>query len=98
MGGLASDDGLVTAVSKSYIQHLRVEMASCKGHLMPGVRELLPRLRKQKGVHLGLLTGNLEEGARLKLGPFGLNEFSPWELSAGTGRIGTSFCQWLWRG
>lgn len=77
LGGLASDNGLVTAVSKSYIQHLRVEMASCKGHLMPGVRELLPRLREQEGVHLGLLTGNLEEGARLKLGPFGLNEFFP---------------------
>lgn len=77
MGGLASDDGLVLAVSRSYIQHLKREMASCKGHLMPGVKELLPRLREQEGVHLGLLTGNLEEGARLKLGPFGLNEFFP---------------------
>jgi len=77
LGGLASDEGLVLAVSKSYIHHLRREMASCKGHLLPGVKELLPRLREQEGVHLGLLTGNLEEGARLKLGPFGLNEFFP---------------------
>lgn len=77
MGGVASEDGLVLTVSRSYIHHLRREMASCKGHLMPGVKELLPRLREQEGVHLGLLTGNLEEGARLKLGPFGLNEFFP---------------------
>lgn len=77
MGGLASEDGLLLAVSRSYIHHLRREMASCKGHLMPGVKELLPRLREQEGVYLGLLTGNLEEGARLKLGPFGLNEFFP---------------------
>ncbi len=75
--GLALDEGLVLKVSRSYIHHLRQEMASCKGHLMPGVRELLGRLREQEGVHLGLLTGNLEEGARLKLGPFGLNEFFP---------------------
>lgn len=77
MAGLPSDDGLVLRVSRSYIRHLRREMASCKGHLMPGVKELLPKLREKEGVHLGLLTGNLEEGARLKLGPFGLNEFFP---------------------
>ncbi len=76
-GGVDCDDELVLAVSKSYIRHLRREMASCKGHLMPGVKELLPRLMEEQRVRLGLLTGNLEEGARLKLGPFGLNEFFP---------------------
>jgi phosphoglycolate phosphatase len=34
--------------------------------VFPGVRELLQRLR-EKGVSLGLLTGNIREGARLKL-------------------------------
>ncbi|MEJ5376880.1 MAG: HAD family hydrolase [bacterium] len=76
-GGVDCDDELLLAVSRSYIRHLRREMASCRGHLMPGVKELLPRLREEKRVRLGLLTGNLEEGARLKLGPFGLNEFFP---------------------
>jgi phosphoglycolate phosphatase len=77
LAGNPSQDGLVEEVSRRYIQHLREEMACCRGRLMPGVRELLPRLRDQEGVYLGLLTGNLEEGARLKLGPFGLNEFFP---------------------
>ena len=44
------------------------------GELLPGVRELLDVLR-EAGVMLGLLTGNVEEGARLKLERFGLNEY-----------------------
>ncbi len=43
--------------------------------LKPGVRTLLGVLACEPGLTLGLLTGNLEECARTKLAPFGLNPF-----------------------
>lgn len=43
--------------------------------LYGGTRPLLEALRTIPGVALGLVTGNVEAGARIKLGQFGLNEF-----------------------
>jgi len=43
--------------------------------LLPGVAELVRRLDATPGVMQGLLTGNIEEGARIKLGPTGLQPF-----------------------
>jgi len=40
--------------------------------LLPGVADLVRRLDATEGVVLGLLTGNIEEGARIKLAPTGL--------------------------
>jgi phosphoglycolate phosphatase-like HAD superfamily hydrolase len=45
--------------------------------VLPGVRDLLEKLEAIDGVHLGLVTGNLEAGARAKLEPFDLNRFFP---------------------
>ncbi len=39
-------------------------------YLFPGIRELLARLNDRDDIRLGLLTGNLREGARIKLEPF----------------------------
>jgi phosphoglycolate phosphatase-like HAD superfamily hydrolase len=43
----------------------------------PGVVALVEALARQPGVTLGLLTGNLEPGARLKVEPLGLNTRFP---------------------
>ena len=43
--------------------------------LIPGVRELLIELSRRDEVKVGLGTGNLEQGARIKLGPSRLNRF-----------------------
>ena len=43
--------------------------------VLPGVAELVQRLDRQDDVVLGLLTGNIEEGARIKLTPTGLWPF-----------------------
>ena len=43
----------------------------------PGIPELLARLEADPRVTLGLLTGNLERGARIKLADPGLNEYFP---------------------
>jgi len=44
---------------------------------LPGVRALLDAVRNDERMTVALLTGNIEPGARLKLGAIGLNEFFP---------------------
>jgi phosphoglycolate phosphatase len=44
---------------------------------MPGVGPLLEALAAERGVTLGLLTGNLEPCARVKLQPIGANRYFP---------------------
>jgi phosphoglycolate phosphatase-like HAD superfamily hydrolase len=44
---------------------------------LPGVAELIRRLDQTDDVLLGLLTGNIEQGARIKLGPTGLWPYFP---------------------
>jgi len=43
--------------------------------LMPGIPGLLDDLRSQPGVHLGLLTGNYQQTAKIKLAAFGLDAY-----------------------
>jgi phosphoglycolate phosphatase-like HAD superfamily hydrolase len=56
----------------TYLRHLPNYLAKHQGRIMPGIPVLLERLRAQEGVAVGLLTGNLREGARLKLGHYDL--------------------------
>ena len=67
------------AFRASYLGALRAELArpDPRRRIMPGVRELLDALSSRPDVLLGLLTGNIEEGARAKLEPFGLNRYFP---------------------
>ena len=74
--GLADRDDLVRSLLDRYLTHLRAEVATGRGHVKSGVRKLLPALQ-ELGIYLGLLTGNAEIGARLKLEPFGLNRYFP---------------------
>jgi phosphoglycolate phosphatase-like HAD superfamily hydrolase len=64
---------------RAYLAALAEEMArpDPRRKVYPGVRALLAHLAGEEDVHLGLLTGNVEEGARAKLEPFGLNRFFP---------------------
>ena len=75
--GLRGQNGFAQSLTDRYLLHLKREMARGRGQLKAGVKELLHHLQGAEGVYLGLLTGNLEQGARLKLGPFGLNPFFP---------------------
>lgn len=50
-------------------------------HMYPGVAELLDAVRKRADSALGLLTGNVEAGARLKLGAAGL-DFGQFRVNA----------------
>lgn len=59
------------AVFAAYVERLKRELDMRRGSgkilLLPGVLALLDDLERRDDVVLGLLTGNLEEGARLKL-------------------------------
>ncbi len=62
-----------------YLAEMEVRLPSCPTRALPGVKELLLRLEAAGTVALGLLTGDVVEGARLKLESAGL---APW-LSIG---------------
>jgi phosphoglycolate phosphatase-like HAD superfamily hydrolase len=73
--GLADRDDLVHSLLNRYLAHLRTEVSTGRGHVKNGVRELLSALQNLEDIYLGLLTGNAETGARLKLKHFGLNRY-----------------------
>lgn len=50
-----------------YLDQLRIQLPQRKGHVLPGVVELLDQLRQRDSVALGLLTGNTQAGAQIKL-------------------------------
>jgi phosphoglycolate phosphatase len=58
-----------------YLKHLPDAVAASAGYLvMPGIEALLPRLIED-GVMLGLVTGNIEAAAHIKLARAHLNRF-----------------------
>jgi phosphoglycolate phosphatase len=59
----------------SYLKHLPETVAESTGYrVMPGIEELLDRLI-DAGTLLGLVTGNIEAAAHIKLARAGLNRF-----------------------
>lgn len=74
MDGHATDDvqQKLDSVWSLYLAGLQRELTGADIHVYPGVRELLDRLEADTSAVLGLLTGNLREGARLKLEAAGL--------------------------
>jgi len=84
--GHSLHDGLLEQLRDRYIDNLRTEIEK-PGRLqsfeslgprsgvkavMPGIRELLDQLERREDVFLGLLTGNFQAGARIKLEHFDL--------------------------
>lgn len=62
-----------------YLKHLpyfvRAALRNGTYHIPPGLKVLLKRLAREKEVLLGLGTGNMEKGARIKLAPSGFNAY-----------------------
>jgi len=65
------------AFEQAYLDELEREMARPdeRRHIVCGADRLLRDLAARPGVVLGLVTGNLEAGARLKLRPFDLERY-----------------------
>jgi len=59
-------------LTAAYLRHLPACLERNNGRVLPGVADLLVQLGARKDVLVGLLTGNVRAGARVKLGYFGL--------------------------
>lgn len=75
MAGL-DDDRIDTGLERiwpRYLELLAAELPRATVTLLPGVRPLIDRLHADSDAVLGLLTGNVLEGARMKLEAAGLD-------------------------
>ena len=79
--GLAFDDAICDALLARYVEHLRTEIHGPGYAVLPGVVAALEALGS-RGAVVGLCTGNVVEGARLKLGRGGLDRYFDWGASA----------------
>jgi phosphoglycolate phosphatase-like HAD superfamily hydrolase len=64
-------------VRAEYLARLERTLRVEKMNLLPGVGELLDSLAARDDIALGLLTGNWEQGGRIKIGRFDLNPYFP---------------------
>lgn len=71
----AHDPARIDAVCRRYVGLLdgELERGRARIHVYPGVPELLDRIERAGDLLLGLLTGNLREGAALKLKAAGID-------------------------
>ena len=68
-------NGNLIRIINTYLQYLKREINNSSKHIKQGIYEILEKLSLMENIKLGLLTGNLEPGARIKLEPFSLNKY-----------------------
>jgi phosphoglycolate phosphatase len=81
---LPPNPGNFDRMQKAYLRHLPARLAAhtyeetpdspFRARILPGIAELVAHLSGRPDVRVGLLTGNMHAGARIKLGHFGLFE------------------------
>ncbi len=83
--GLSNEeiDAQMDPLLTTYLGGLEAELSSGDNevYVFPGVRDLLDRLELEENVMLGLLTGNIADGARAKLSAAGI-DISRFKVSA----------------
>lgn len=77
--GFSEDDveARLPQLWEHYLAGLARDATPDRVHVLPGIHELLDALLGEEAVTLALLTGNIEPGARLKLGGANLNDYFP---------------------
>ncbi len=65
--GLPASAENIQAYLEAYLESLQGELHARPGRVLPGILELLEKFRQHPGIAQGLLTGNLQRGARIKL-------------------------------
>jgi len=75
--GLRRNHGRLELFKERYFKYIQIEIEkiSPEMQILPGVRDLLDELRKRSNTYLGLLTGNWEFSARVKLAHCGLSDY-----------------------
>src|SRR4051794_36241870 len=71
-GLIASEENWL-AFRDAYLKHLRSQLPQRSGAILPGVLRLIEELTRRENVAIGLLTGNVREGAQAKLEHYRLN-------------------------
>ena len=71
--GLAHGEKEVARFLDVYVERLAGELPARQGGLHPGVLGILEEGHRREDIVQGLLTGNIEKGARLKLSRYGVN-------------------------
>jgi phosphoglycolate phosphatase-like HAD superfamily hydrolase len=79
--GRPFDDAFCDALLDRYVQHLHEEILGPGYAVLPGVVGVLEALHAREAL-VALCTGNVAEGARLKLARGGLDAFFEWGASA----------------
>jgi phosphoglycolate phosphatase-like HAD superfamily hydrolase len=70
-------ESMIAVVLDRYVEELARRLRPEAVVAKPGIPALLERLAGETQVTLGLLTGNIERGARMKLEPPGFNRYFP---------------------
>ncbi len=65
--GLVASPENIHALLEAYLEMLPGELSARPGRVLPGIKVLLDLFHQRADVAQGLLTGNLQHGARLKL-------------------------------
>ncbi len=73
--GIADSEPHWERVRNEYLRRLEIELPRYEGRVLPGVQSLLTRLAAREDVVLGLLTGNTQRSAELKLKHYRLDAF-----------------------
>jgi phosphoglycolate phosphatase-like HAD superfamily hydrolase len=79
--GLPNTPDVHARFRHAYVARLRHEIADTGTGaygLLPGVRDLLEALARDERFHLGLLTGNYQAAAEIKLRTFGVDHYFEW--------------------
>ncbi|NDD81732.1 MAG: HAD family hydrolase, partial [Verrucomicrobia bacterium] len=71
--GLPSGEREIARFLDFYVERLAEELPRRQGGLHPGVLGILEEAHRRPDLVQGLLTGNIEKGARLKLSRYGVN-------------------------
>lgn len=75
--GLEVSDANIERFFSCYLAELEIQLPQRPGRVLPGIVKLLEALRERTHFKLGLLTGNLQRGAQLKLQHYGLDGIFP---------------------
>src|SRR5262245_21448145 len=71
--GLEDSDENWRRFVRAYLNHLPSSLHAAPGRILPGVSGLLADLARRAHVAVGLLTGNLRDGARAKLAHYAID-------------------------
>lgn len=73
MHGYPDQPESIQRVFARYLTILPTTLAAYQGRVLPGIAELLDSVKPREDVAVGLLTGNIQKGARLKLAHYRLD-------------------------